>query len=102
MPQMQWLKAEQRGAHYHFHIWLDTTKTDAQDKPDSAYVREYRWPATPPPGWTGATLNGVAYTDWLAYVQAETMLLAAADLAVLEPAITTLAAQGQTFTPPGS
>ena len=98
MPTMQWLRAEQKHHHYHLRVWLDTTKTDTQGRPDPRYVREYRWHATPPAGWTGASLNGVSYTDWAFYVQAEIELLAAADLAVIEDKVTaTLPIQGTTF-----
>lgn len=98
MPQMQWLRAERKGSHYHFRIWLDVSKTDAEGQPNPRFVRTYRWHATPPAGWTGASLNGVAYTDWASYAEAETKLLAAADLAVLADAVTAiLPIQGQSF-----
>ena len=97
---MQWLRAEPKGSHYHFRVWLDMSKTDADSRPDPRFVRTYRWHATPPAGWTGASLNGEAYTDWASYVQAEVEILAAADLAALDDAVTdTLPIQGTTFTP---
>ena len=100
MPQMEWLRAEQKRDHFHFRVWLDPSKTDASGKPDPRYVREYRWHAIPPTGWKTATLNGAAYTDWASYVQAEVEILAAADLAALDDAVTdTLPIQGTTFTP---
>lgn len=102
MAEMQWLSAEQKGSHYHFRVWLDTSKTAADGKPDRFWERRYRYHATPPKGWTGASLNGTAYTDWASYVQAEVELLAAADLAAIEDKVTaTLPIQGQTFTPAG-
>ena len=60
---MQWLRADQKRHHYHFRVWLDKSKTDADGRPDRRFVREYRWHATPPTGWTTASLNGAAYTD---------------------------------------
>ena len=100
MPQMQWLRAEVKNGHFHFHVWLDTSKTRPDGKPDKAWERRYRWHATPPAGWTGASLNGTAYTDWAGYVQAEVQLLALTDYTALLDAVTdTLAIQGATFTP---
>lgn len=102
MPTMEWLHAEVKNDHYHFRVWLDTSKLDAAGKPDRHYEREYRFPATPPTSWAGGSLNGTAYTDWASYVQAEVELLAAADLAALEDKVTaTLPIQGQTFIPAG-
>lgn len=102
MPQMEWRGAEVRNGHYHFRVWLDTSKTRPDGKPDKHWERRYRFHATPPTGWTGGSLNGTAYTDWASYVQAEVELLAAADLAAIEDKVTaTLPIQGQTFTPAG-
>ena len=100
MPQMEWRRAEQKGHHFHFRVWLDTSKTDAAGKPDKHWEREYRWHATPPTGWTAGSLNGTAYTDWASYVQAEVELLALSDYTALVDAVTdTLAIQGTKFTP---
>ena len=97
MAEMQWLRAEQKRHHFHFRVWLDMSKTDADSRPDPRFVRTYRWRATPPVGWTGASLNGVAYTDWASYVEAEIELLAA-DLTVLDDAVAAiLPIQGQSF-----
>ncbi|MHB1701347.1 MAG: hypothetical protein ACYCSN_14645 [Acidobacteriaceae bacterium] len=96
---MKFLTAEQHPKHLQFCVWLDTAKVDANSKPDSAFVRHYRFAATAPEGWANASLNGVAYTDWAAYCTAEAQLLAAADLAAIvgtEP-VAALPANGTTF-----
>ncbi len=94
---MQFLAATESTAGVQFSVWLDDTGTSTD--PNPAYVRVYTWgPA--PQGWTGASLNGVTYTDWSAYCAAEAKLLAAADLAAMQPptpAPTPLAIQGATF-----
>ena len=103
MPQMQWLQAQHQGQHLHLQVWLDTQKTATAQhgtaQPDPAYVKTYRWSATPPKGWAGGSLNGTAYTTWQDYVLAEAQLLAAADYAAFHPATTELSVQGQVFTP---
>ena len=96
---MQFLAAEQHPKHLQFRVWLDTSKVDAEGKPDSAFVRHYRFSVAPPPGWSNASLNGTAYTDWAAYCAAEAELLAAADLAAITGTkpVATLPMNGQTF-----
>lgn len=98
MPQMQWLEAQKQGPHLHLHVWLDTDQKTPTGEPDPRYTRTYRFAAEPPPGWTNASLNGTAYTDWHAYCVAEAQLLAAADYAAMHPPVAILSVQGQVFT----
>ena len=99
MSTMQFLSATQSpNGSCAFTVWLDTAQGTATE-PDPAYVRSYTFgPA--PKGWTGATLNGTAYASWPAYCAAEVQLLAAADLAAMQPPVpapTPLAVAGTTF-----
>ena len=81
---MQFLLAtESANGSCAFAVWLDTTQGTATN-PNPAYVRSYNF-GPPPSGWTGATLNGTAYTSWPAYCAAEVQLLAAAALAAIPP-----------------
>ena len=80
---MQFLTATESTAGCQFSVWIDTTQGMATN-PDPAYVRDYAFgPA--PKGWTGATLDGTAYATWPEYCAAEVKLLAAADLAAMQP-----------------
>lgn len=92
----QFLTAQQTPTGLNFTAWLDTSKTLADGTPDPAWVQSYTWGAQPD-GWTGATLNGTAYTTWAEYVTAEVQLLAQAAYDALTADPAPLAVQGQTF-----
>lgn len=91
---MRFLSATEDPTGLQFTVCLDTSQAS-----DPAYVRSYAFgPA--PADWTGASLNGAAYTTWAAYCTAEVKLLAQADLAAMQPpapAPTPLAVSGTTF-----
>lgn len=83
MPTSKFIKAHQKPAPHntvHFEVLLDDTKVLADGQPDPRYVRSHVWGAQPPT-WTEASLNGVVYTDYHAYIAAETQLLAQSELA---------------------
>jgi hypothetical protein len=71
----------------YYLVWLDDGRS-VGDRPDPAYLREYRWPATPPPG--------VALPAYHAQVLRETKGLAEAELATLNhvPTSRALPAEG--------
>lgn len=79
---MKLITAREHSTAYRFRVHLDESKTDSQGGPDPAYVKEYRFSKTPPPGQTAA--------EYLARVLAEVKALAAmsaaADTAVALPA----------------
>ena len=106
---MHFLVAEQTPTTLNFAVWLDTTKTVAQPNaytfqqnganvnPDPTWVRAWTFGVKAPQGWQSATLNGVEYTSWAAYVTAEVQLLAQAEYAQLTADPQALAVQGTTF-----
>lgn len=93
---MKFLTAAGSAAGCEFSVWLDTSKGTAAE-PDPAYIRTYTW-GRAPTGWNGGSINGTGYTSWPEYCAAETQLLAAADLAAMQPpAPTPLVIAGTVF-----
>lgn len=103
MPNATFIKAHQKPApnsRIHFQVLLDDTQLLPDGSPNPEYLKEWHW-SPQPPNWTGATLNGTTYTDYNAYIAAETQLLAAHHLAQMQAEeaanATVLPMQGTTF-----
>lgn len=98
MPSMQWLKAKQEGPHLHLSVWLNIDKTlPDKTKPNLIYIRSYKFSVHAPKNWKGASLNGVAYSNWESYCIAEAQLLAQFEYEQINQNSTVLSIQGEVF-----